>query len=166
MLYNWFVAIRWTGDATGTVYSACYTAWGNDRDVMTATTTVNAMPSSSISSVITNIRKGISYCDSCKFYESGTTADNFIYAYLESFVTVKKIVLLPHWANRLHNIDVYVGNSTDATSSENVFVATVNADVNFKEYVLVLTTPVSGHYVLLNKDDCGKVRLCQMQVIN
>ena len=153
--------MRWTGDSSGTVYSACYTSWGKSTDVVTKTTIVSGTPQYDVYAPFASAVDGIANGGPVYVSESSSSPQCIITLNNYTMVTSVNIVnVYPAW---FVGISVYFGNST--TYSSNILIFNIGSpSQSHFDFQKTLTTPVFGKYLIIVSSQTGQLGIDEIQI--
>lgn len=164
--FSEYVAIRWRGSTIGPFYTACYTSWGQVRDVLQVNNNVYVKTNNFATPSLSYPLDGITGCDSCLGYLSRQGNNNYYSVDLGGYVKVKKFIIATYRYQYFRNVFIYLGNSSDFEIGGVNIYSLGSSDGNYKVFKREISNPITGRYfIVVGGTTSDVLEICELQVI-
>ncbi|XP_018007151.1 uncharacterized protein LOC108664963 [Hyalella azteca] len=149
-LFSAYVAVRWQGhppSPSGTAFDACYTSWGDPRDVVKTTSPFNyssVYPGASTSFV--HAIDGYACEEPGNRFVTIPGANCSSQIDLEQITRVQTVILATANGDYIEDMDVFLGNTTDFTLGQKIGRVDGRLPA-WSTYTINTNTSVAGRYI-------------------
>ncbi|XP_047738712.1 uncharacterized protein LOC125178593 [Hyalella azteca] len=167
-LFSAYVAVRWQGhppSPSGTAFDACYTSWGDPRDVVKTTSPFNyssVYPGASASFV--HAIDGYACAETKNRFITELASNSSSQIDLEQVTRVQTVIVATANGDYIEDVDVFLGNTTDFTLGQKI--GRVDGLVpSWSTYTINTNTSVAGRYLTFFMAPYSYHGYADMQVI-
>ncbi|XP_047736128.1 uncharacterized protein LOC125177781 [Hyalella azteca] len=160
-LFKAYVAVRWPGhpaSASTTTYDACYTSWGDPRDIVK---TNSPFTYSSVDHSPSYATDGYA-CLSPKYFVTRNLPNSSSQIDMEYVTRVQKVIFAT--AFPFTGMDVILSNTSDYSQGQNIGRLDVSTP-EWSTYTLVTNTSAAGRYITLYQAATSYHGYAEIQVI-
>ncbi|XP_047736617.1 uncharacterized protein LOC125177933 [Hyalella azteca] len=146
-LFKAFVAVRWQGhqvSTTGTKYDACYTSWGDPRDIVKTNSPFTY--STALTIYYPQFATDGYACVAPAYFVTGLYTNSFSQIDLQQTTRVQKVIAATAWPRHIIDMDVILSNTSDFNLGQKIG-RVVGDTPAWSTYTIVTNSSVAGRYI-------------------
>ncbi|XP_047739675.1 uncharacterized protein LOC125178896 [Hyalella azteca] len=164
-LFKAFVAVRWPGhpaSASTTTYDACYTSWGDPRDIVK--TNSHFTYSSVWGSLDPKSATDGYACAAPAFFATQSQPNSFTQIDMELTTRVQTVIIATTLGSEMANMDVILSNTSDYNLGQKIGRVD-GAPPHWSTCTIVTNTSVAGRYITTFWAATGYHSYAEIQVV-
>ncbi|XP_047737655.1 uncharacterized protein LOC125178291 [Hyalella azteca] len=165
-MFTAYVAVRWPGHpafASTTTYDACYTSWGDPRDIV-KTNSPFTYSSNEMGSYPKYGTDGYACLTTPAYFSTLMTTNTFSQIDLEQTTRVQAVILVTAWIGLIQDMDVILSNTSDYNLGQKIGRVNGIAPA-WSPYTIVTNTSTAGRYLTFFTAMYGFLGFAEVQVI-